>query len=82
MYAVMMFQKNVWESRYVFDFRSGIFLFQTAIQKKFELISRALYFFRAEAQSAKRNERAMGTRNGSQDSNSDLWIAFDTGSNH
>ncbi len=64
MYAVMTFQKNVWESRYVFDFRFGILCSKQPI-KKIWINSKILCpqsppFSRANP--AKRNERAMGTR--------------------
>ncbi len=64
MYAVGTFQKNVRESRYVFDFRLGNSLFQTANQKiRFNLkilCSQSSPFSRAKP--AERNERAMETR--------------------
>ncbi len=64
MYAVMTLQKNIWESRYVFDFRLGI-LFSKQPIKKIRINSKILCpqsppFSRAKP--AKRNERAMGTR--------------------
>ncbi len=64
MYAVMTFQKNVRESRYVFDFRLGILCSKQPI-KKIRIYSKSLCpqsppFSRAKP--AKRNERAMGTR--------------------
>ena len=64
MYAVMTFQKNIWESRYIFDFRLGILCSKQPIKKvRFNskiLCPQSPSFSRAKP--AKRNERAMGTR--------------------
>ena len=67
MYAVVIFLKTVWDSHGVFYFRSRISLFQTANQKKFELIQksyvpRALRFSCQGPSRLREAKRAMGTR--------------------